>query len=892
MSPASFALTKIQPPRARANLVARPALEQRLLAASAVKRLTLISAAAGFGKTAALTRLIQALPTTTALAWISADADDDLQRFLACLCAALEPFDPPWRADPDALIASVAKTRAERRAVAGELLNVLGACDVERGLIVLDDAHRVEDPNVFEFLDQLLERLPERWGLWVSTRVDPPLALARLRAQDDLAEFRQADLRFSDTEVEALVQATPGAADNPAARQWLARAQGWAAGLRLALSSSGRSTAAPSGNLRDRHVFDYLASEVLDDLAPELRAFLLRCCVLPELTVSRCAAVSGLAHAAQLLDEVERRGLFASVRSSGNGETALCLHDLFRDCLEDHLRREMPAEWPLLLRRAADTEPDLVRRVGYLARAQDWAEAEARLCESGPTMVAEGAVEPVLRMIEQFPAIWREGSPRLQYLRGLCAWAHWDLLTMCSALERAAQGHAQRGDAVAEQRARVLLVLGLTASAAVPQSIAQLETLRRQPLEPYAETCARQASTWHAFAASTTDRVAEPLAQMVDMLERSDDLVLWFQCVPLSAFVGMPGTGPALRSYIDGALHRTPDDPPSALRVLAQSLQAGLLLWSGQVDAALTALTQAEEDNRWLNRPPQLNAYINTYLALALAVRGERDAALNTAQARIAGLDDERTSGRREAWLGHFLFFKARVAAMLDDDGALREMIEHLAAHHNPTERTFFIRERQSLTARLAALDGRWDEAGLLYAKAMEDEAAQDVYGQAIELRLRWGQALVRAGRIDDAARALHPALARMQTSGESGAALFAGARVLGELAATAWAGQLPAVSLRSLQAIANLAWALRARPEPSTGAPAVAPPASVSATTLLTARERDVLARIAAGDSNKLIARAFDLSPHTIKRHVANILDKLALQSRGQAAAWHRAHS
>lgn len=60
-----------------------------------------------------------------------------------------------------------------------------------------------------------------------------------------------------------------------------------------------------------------------------------------------------------------------------------------------------------------------------------------------------------------------------------------------------------------------------------------------------------------------------------------------------------------------------------------------------------------------------------------------------------------------------------------------------------------------------------------------------------------------------------------------------------------------------------------------------------------LSTREREVLQRIAAGDSNKAIARALDLSPHTVKRHVANILDKLDLRSRGQAAAWWltRAH-
>jgi LuxR family maltose regulon positive regulatory protein len=54
-----------------------------------------------------------------------------------------------------------------------------------------------------------------------------------------------------------------------------------------------------------------------------------------------------------------------------------------------------------------------------------------------------------------------------------------------------------------------------------------------------------------------------------------------------------------------------------------------------------------------------------------------------------------------------------------------------------------------------------------------------------------------------------------------------------------------------------------------------------------LTARELEVLERIAAGDSNKLIARRFDLSLHTVKRHVANILGKLGVETRGQAAAF-----
>ena len=100
-SPAqSFALTKIQPPRARASLVARERLEEQMKKAALARRLVLIAAPAGFGKTAALARLIDALRGSASVAWISADVDDDPLGLLACLIAALEPLDPPWRTDP------------------------------------------------------------------------------------------------------------------------------------------------------------------------------------------------------------------------------------------------------------------------------------------------------------------------------------------------------------------------------------------------------------------------------------------------------------------------------------------------------------------------------------------------------------------------------------------------------------------------------------------------------------------------------------------------------------------------------------------------------------------------------------------------------------------------
>ena len=116
-------------------------------------------------------------------------------------------------------------------------------------------------------------------------------------------------------------------------------------------------------------------------------------------------------------------------------------------------------------------------------------------------------------------------------------------------------------------------------------------------------------------------------------------------------------------------------------------------------------------------------------------------------------------------------------------------------------------------------------------------------------------------------------------------------ARDLQALARANWQGALSDEPLAALARWAQGAAALRGSPAPAASASTAS--IVVAADSLLSEREREVLARIAVGDSNKLIARAFDLSPHTVKRHVANILDKLDLRSRGQAAAWyHERHA
>nr|WP_316641859.1 LuxR C-terminal-related transcriptional regulator [uncultured Roseateles sp.] len=882
MQTPTFARVKIQPPRPRPGLIVRSRLDRPLAAALASCRLVLLSAPAGFGKTAALTQQIAALPASTALAWVAADADDDLNRFAACLVAALDPFDLPWRSSPEAMVATQDGSRTARQALASELLNALDATEVARGLIVIDDAHRIEDPAVFDWLNLLIARLPPHWGLVISSRIDPPLPLAKWRAAGELAEFRQEDLRFDHGEVEHLVAS---AGHQPAeADSLLQRTQGWAAGLSLALSARQRGGGA---TLTTRHMFDYMASEVLDDMPEALRLFLLRCSVLPELTPARCAAVSGDAQAALLLEEVERRGLFVSVlvEDGAEGGRTLCLHDLFRDCLDDRLRRERPQELVELLKRAARSDDDPARRIGYLLRAGAWEEAEQVLGEVGADLLTAGAVSTVQRFVEQFPAEFRDQAPLLQLVRGLVSWARWDWPSMCEATQLAAQGFARRGERNLELRALSYHAVALSGLGDEPASRAVYEALISQPIDTETRCRAQLAACWHALGDGQRSRFAPLWHEIVDGLEQLPSLARWYECSPLPTFVGAPGMRAPMQRYVDGVFARLPDGT-TALGAVNLMLGGWLQLWAGDVAAAEASAELADEHCRWLGRPANVHAMVGMFHAMVHAVRGRHEAASACMGNLIVEMNAGQAELKRPQQRAFALFHAIRVAVVAEDSATLQRLAGVLRASYPASEWAVGVDQRMTLPAHLAMAEGRLEQACAHWRRALAHEEYIDVFGQALETRFRLADALLQSGgpaERAEAARTLAPVFERVRSSGECGGVLMAGPQVLARLAEQDWQAALPAADAAQLSAWAELAVALRAPTPPENQAPSLAQDAAQT----LSPRELEVLTRIAAGDSNKLIARAFDLSPHTVKRHVANIFDKLGLSSRGQAAAW-----
>ena len=177
------------------------------------------------------------------------------------------------------------------------LLNDLSGTDAKQTLI-LDDYHLLTDARIHEGVEYLLSYLPPSLRLVIAGRLDPPLPLARMRARGELTEILAADLRFSPAEAAGLVSAVSQVDARPdVVNPLVDRTEGWAVGLKLAaLTIRGApDPAARAAEVRgdDRHIIDFLTSEVLDRLPTSWRDFLVRTAVLDRLCGSLCDAVLG-----------------------------------------------------------------------------------------------------------------------------------------------------------------------------------------------------------------------------------------------------------------------------------------------------------------------------------------------------------------------------------------------------------------------------------------------------------------------------------------------------------------------------------------------------------------------------------------------------------------------
>jgi len=394
--------TKLHAPRRR-GVVARPRLRDRLDRRDQ-RALTLVSAAAGFGKTTLVADWVADGPAT---AWLSIDRrDNDPALFWTYVVAAIQTTMPEAGVTARALLEA---PQPSIDAVVATLLNDLHA--VAHGLVlVLDDYHVIDSPEIHESLAFLLEHLPSHVHLVIASRADPPLPLARLRARGELLELRAADLRFTTDEAAAYLNDAMGLTLAPRDIEVLeARTEGWIAALQLAaLSMQGRDDIAGfiagfAGD--DRFVLDYLVGEVLDRQSTDVRSFLLETSILNRLTGALCDAVTDRSCDKATLEHLERANLF--LVPLDDRRTWYRYHHLFADVLRARLLDEDPALVPQLHRRASgwyDANGDRAEAIAHAMAAED-PERAAQLIELTAPLMRQNRQEVTLRRwLEALPA--------------------------------------------------------------------------------------------------------------------------------------------------------------------------------------------------------------------------------------------------------------------------------------------------------------------------------------------------------------------------------------------------------------------------------------------------------------------------------------------------------
>jgi LuxR family maltose regulon positive regulatory protein len=344
--------TKLYVPKLRRGLVTRPRLTAQLRR-GAEARLTLLSAPAGFGKTTLLADWLGETPhDDRSVAWLSLDpADNEPASFWTYVVTALQ-----WRrarrwfgcAGAHHLLPGTDRPLADR------LLNELAASPGEVWL-VLDDFHLVDDHEIGQGMAFLLEHLPPRVHVVLSTRADPDLPLARWRVRGELVEIRSADLRFTSAEAGSYLneatglQLSTGRPGPGGAHRGLdCRAAARALSLQGHDDVSG-FIARFAGN--DRYIVDYLIEEVLEQQPEPVRDFLLESAVLDRLTGPLCDAVTGRDDGRHMLMTLERANLF--LVALDDQREWYRYHHLFADVLRARMLSEQPEQVPVVHQRAS-----------------------------------------------------------------------------------------------------------------------------------------------------------------------------------------------------------------------------------------------------------------------------------------------------------------------------------------------------------------------------------------------------------------------------------------------------------------------------------------------------------------------------------------------------------
>ena len=896
--------TKLAIPVARTTLVPRLRLSEDFQQAL-TRPLTLICAPAGAGKTT----LIMAWQQSPAaadipLAWLSLDDDDnDLTQFVHYLAAALDAV-APGALDRMAPLSGLAPT-PQPRVFATALINHASSI-ADDFLLVLDDYHVIIADDVHQLMSYLIEHMPANMHLVLTTRADPPLPLARLRARDQLVEFREADLRFTADEAKDLLHDVFQLVLTDEQVEVLNnRVEGWASGMKLAgLALRGRSDVTDFINAftgSHRFVTDYLMEEVFERQPEDVQQFLLQTSILREMNADLCAAVTDRTDTQSMLERLVQLNLFTIPLD--DVDRWFRYHHLFADVLKHRQQRLSEESTQTLYQRAANwyaeqQQPQVA--LHYLLEAKAYPDAASLIERYGFDFVEKEGYERPLVWLRRIPEDELSKFPELLVL---AAFLYAKTNRTASPEVRLWLDQAQ---AVVRQRTGAEAQI-LQAKHDILESILAQELendLERSKLliERAIPHIGRDAY-WYIIASMHKAWVHMLLGEIEPSLAVTNEVIgladahglmnAMIEAYKVSG-IALQYTGrfgEAIRILEKGAARAKRHAPVysvelanvyfniSRIALLRGEYQhsenytrqtLAISEPSGVVALSVPAWLQLAETLWWLGKPDEAGAN----LANARVLMNENP--------EIEHKIERSTEALLSIWLGD----SESARHWFHSTGFNRCPSEHELARYFG-EIPWLLFHLQLLNVLLVDLErseqplSRWDSLLLWAETTNRISVERKSLGWQVRALSIMAVVLYQCGQQEEALSVLREALALAEAETLIYPFVACGQSMLHLLRKLRQRGEATAFSALVLSHAENVA---RTQAQPQ--AAAVQTPFEP-----LTEREREVLALVAAGLSNTEIAQKLYLSVGTVKRHIANIFIKLGAESRTHALAIAREH-
>jgi len=870
--PTPLLTTKLYIPPLRPNVVSRSRLIERLNE-GLHRKLTLISAPAGFGKTTLLSAWVEGIDRQ--VAWLSLDeGDGDPARFLTYLVAALQTIAPNIGEGVLGVLQSPQPPPIESMLTA--LLNDITTIP-DHFVLVLDDYHVLDAKPIDNALTFLLEHLPPHMHLVIATREDPQLPLARLRARDKLTELRVTDLRFTPSEAAGFLNQVMGldlSAEDITALE--TRTEGWIAGLQLAaISMQGHkdSTSFITSFTGSHHfVLDYLVEEVLQQQPERVQNFLLRTSILDRLCGPLCDAVLlGLNVSGQAtLEYLERANLF--IVPLDNERRWYRYHHLFADLLRQRLQQRSASERDgvaELHRRASQWYEDnslTIEAFQHAVAANDVEHAERLVEGEGMPLQYRGPMISVLNWLESLPTTILDARPSLwvTYASALTMTGH--PISSVEEKLQAAEAALQKAEPDDKTRDLVGHIAAIRAMLAIPAN--QVETIiaqSRRALEYLHPNNLPVRATAHwtlGYAYQIQgDRAAASQAytEVISISQASGNSMVTLGATTCLGQVQEAENQLYLAAESYRRVLQLVGDPPWPTACEAYLGLARVYYQWNDLDAA-------EQHGQKSFQLAMQMVSVDTPAACGVLL-----ARLKLAQGDVASATALLAKAEQFARQHNFVHWMPEVAAVqvltFLHQGNLAAAAHLAQMHELPLSRARVHLAQGDTSAALAVLES-W--RGQMEAKGLQDERLKVMALQAVALQAH--------GEEDQAVQVLCDALALAAPGGFIRLFVDEGPPMAHLLSAAAASGMMP-------DYIGKLLAALEADAHKSEDTSSLPPPAQPLIEPL-SPRELEILHLMAQGLSNQEMCEQLFLALSTVKGHNRNIFGKLQVQRRTEAVA------